>query len=95
MRFFGGFVSILYSVVDFLPSRVLAHFRCLQGRLRESNMINICVMIYFSQEPMLHASVVTLLPTMDSLVFAIDVQDLITAQAESEEKLKEEYAFLK
>ena len=33
--FVVGFGSIMYSVLDFSSSRVLAHFRCCQGRLGE------------------------------------------------------------
>ena len=36
--FIGGFGSIMHSVVDFSSSRVLAHVRCCQGRLRESRI---------------------------------------------------------
>lgn len=45
-----------------------------------------------AEEPMLHQSVLKLLPTLHGLLYAIDVQDLINA---GEDKLEEEYQFLR
>ena len=45
-----------------------------------------------AEEPMLHQSVLKLLPTLHGLLYAIDIQDLVNA---GDDKIEKEYQFLR